>query len=249
MYEFCSQFGEDMYVFNRFINKINDTGTFVELGALNGITYSISLFFERYLNFKGILIEPTYEYNELIVNRPKCYNFNYAINYTNDKSLFLGTGACSGLVETMSENFKNTHHRNSNNTYYVNCKPMKEIIESTDIKYIDLLIIDVEGAEKVVLETMDFSIPIYVIIIELDGHNVEKDNICREILIKNGFTLDIRVSINEFWINNNYFRKDILYDETIPKINFDNLSSRGFNRFIDFNHYDINELRDSLLIQ
>lgn len=227
-----------IYIYNRFINKINDSGTFVELGAINGITYSISLFFEKYLNFKGILIEPTNEYNDLILNRPKCHNFNYAINYTNDKSLFLGTGACSGLIETMSENFKNTWHKNNNN-----CKPIKEIIESTDIKYIDLLIIDVEGAEQVVLETMDFSIPIYIIVIELDEHNIEKDNICREILIKNGFTFDIRVNVNEFWINNNYFRKNI------PKINFNNFSSYCFNRYIDFNHPNIHQLRDSLLIQ
>lgn len=52
MFEFCGQFGEDIYIFNRFINKINDSWTFVELGAINGITYSISLFLKNILILK-----------------------------------------------------------------------------------------------------------------------------------------------------------------------------------------------------
>ena len=29
---------------------------------------------------------------------------------------------------------------------------------------------------------------------------------------KNGFTFKKRVLINEFWVNDNYFRKDVVYD-------------------------------------
>ena len=61
---------------------------------------------------------------------------------------------------------------------------------------------------------MDFTIPVYVICIELDGHNVEKDERCREILRKNGFLFDRRFCINEFWYNPNYYRKELLYDAT-----------------------------------
>jgi hypothetical protein len=57
---------------------------------------------------------------------------------------------------------------------------------------------------------MDFSIPIYLICIELDGHNIEKDDKCRKILIEQGFVMKKRLAINEFWINENYFRKDLL---------------------------------------
>ena len=111
----------------------------------------------------------------------------------------------------MHENFRNIHHKNSHE-YYVKGDLFKNILSNANIKYIDLLSIDVEGGEQVVLETLDFSIPIYVVVIELDGHSQTKDNKCREILIKNGFTFDIRFCINEFWVNKNYFRKDQLFD-------------------------------------
>jgi len=40
-----AQFGEDMYIFNNFINVNTHDGTFIELGAMDGHTYSISYFF------------------------------------------------------------------------------------------------------------------------------------------------------------------------------------------------------------
>ena len=40
MKNFYSQQIEDLYVYNNFINKPNSTGIFVELGGLDGVTYS-----------------------------------------------------------------------------------------------------------------------------------------------------------------------------------------------------------------
>ena len=60
---------------------------------------------------------------------------------------------------------------------------------------------------------MDWSIPVYVICIELDGHNEEKDEKCREILRENGFVFEHRMCINEFWCNPLYYRIDLLYNK------------------------------------
>ena len=43
-----SQEGEDMALYNRFFNYKN--GFFIELGAMDGVIYSNTLFFEKYLN-------------------------------------------------------------------------------------------------------------------------------------------------------------------------------------------------------
>ena len=53
----------------------------------------------------------------------------------------------------------------------------------------------------------------------------EKNEKCREILLKQGFTFVKQLDINEFWINKNYFRKDLLYDSSIPK--FKSLNEAG----------------------
>ena len=243
-----SQFGEDMYIYNNFINIHSPDGTFIELGAMDGYSYSNTFFFENTLGFKGVLIEPTTQYNTLVQNRPNCKCINVAINYDNKDTLFIGNGACGGLESTMDIKHRNRFHSNITSGYYVKCSPLSDIINDCNLKYIDLLSIDVEGAELIVLETIDFSIPIYVIVIELDKNNEEKDQQCRDVLLKNGFKFDNRTNINEFWINENYFRKDKLFDKNIEKLNFSNMRQFGNIQFLDMNHEYIHELRDALLI-
>lgn len=212
METFYSQQGEDIYVYHNFINKVAPDGIFVELGAMNGVTYSNTKFFEDTLKFSGTLIEPTEEYQNLVVNRPGCKCYNVAVNYKTELVKFLGNYATAGLVETMNPQFKEYWHPDATE-YFVNGEPICDILKKSDVKYIDFLSIDVEGGEQVVLETLDFSVPIYVICIELDGHNNDKDHKCRSILASNGFTFKKRFSINEFWVNDNYFRKDVVYDK------------------------------------
>lgn len=248
MFIFFSALGEDIYIYNRYINKYNTTGTFIELGAYDGIYCSNSLFFERYLGFKGILIEPSERFNELIINRPDSFNYNLAINYNKNKSLFVGTGLTAGLTNNLTEKHIKTHGLDTQNEYYVDCMPISEVVNKSNFSYIDLFIIDVEGSEKIVLDTFDFSIPIYIIIIELDGNNIEKDEECRNILIKNGFTFDIRIDINEYWINHNYFRKELLYDPNISKLNFDNFHLHGHYTHMHLNHYNLYQVKEALLL-
>lgn len=209
---FYSQQGEDIYVYRNFINKIAPDGVFVELGAMDGITYSNTKFFEDALQFSGTLIEPTAQYAKLASNRPRSKCHNVAVHYKKEPVKFLGDFATAGLVDTMNSKFRQIWHPSSKE-YFVNGEPICDILKKDDRAYIDFLSIDVEGGEQVVLETLDFSVPIYVVCIELDGHNPEKDVNCRTILQKNGFTFKKRFSINEFWVNDNYFRKDIVYDK------------------------------------
>ena len=46
----------------------------------------------------------------------------------------------------------------------------------------------------------------------MDGHNNEKDEQCRKILFENNFLIDEIISDNEYWINPNYFRKELFQD-------------------------------------
>lgn len=212
MKTFYSQQGEDAFIYKNFINKFNSSGIFVELGGMNGVVYSNTKFFEDYLGFSGTLIEPTDQYNQLIINRPKCKNYKLAVNYSEGPVKILGDYATAGLVETMSEHHKNYWHKESRE-YYVDGCPFSQIIKQSQYKYIDLLSIDVEGAELVVLKTFDFKIPVYVIVIELDESNPEKDSDCRKLLQDNGFTFKKRFCINEFWVNESYDRIPELFKQ------------------------------------
>jgi len=244
MNTFFSQQGEDIYVYYNFINKIVPDGIFVELGAMDGVKYSNTKFFEDTLKFTGTLIEPTNQYDSLIYNRPKCKCYNVAVNYNKEKVKFIGDHATAGMIFTMNDTFKTLLHQNSNE-YYVDGEPIREILEKSDIKYIDFMTIDVEGGEQVVLETMNFNIPIYIICIELDGYNKEKDETCRQILLRNGFTFDKRLCINEFWINKNYYRKNILYDNSVfQNRSFSSIGELGYFPFIE--HHVISDVENAL---
>lgn len=213
MQTFYSQQGEDLFVFLNFINRAREDGRYLELGALDGVTYSNTKFFQDHLKFTGVLIEPLPNvYESLVINRPLDKTYNVAISSSEKPVSFVGNWATAGMTSTMSDTFKRDHHPNSN-TYQVQSKNLGSLLEEADIGYLDLFCLDVEGAELEVLETMDWSIPVYVVCIELDGNNEEKDEACREILRNNGFSFEQRMCINEFWVNHTYDRKDLLFKD------------------------------------
>jgi FkbM family methyltransferase len=170
---------------------------------MDGITFSNTKFFEDELNWKGVLIEPTQQFNNLILNRPNCYNFNYAISEKEGEIDFLGHSAIGGILETMNEAHKKQWKLENNVSFKVKSIPLYKIINNLNIKKIDLFSIDVEGGELGILKTMNWNIPVYIVLIELDGHNKDKDSNCREILLNNGFIYNSRIGLDEVWINEN----------------------------------------------
>jgi hypothetical protein len=220
-YIFYSQLCEDLFIFKNFINKKVEDGIFIELGAMNGITYSNSKFFEDNLGFTGVLIEPTNQYNHLVINRPNCKNYNYAIYDKEENVQFIGEYATAGILKNIPDFMYNMHLK-GHPIYDVPGIPIKNILNKENITYIDLFFIDVEGGEQIILETMDWTIPVYLIIIEMHNIDIEKDNNCRNILKNNSFTYYNTICCNEIWINYNYHKKDRLFDNNI---NFKYLNS------------------------
>jgi FkbM family methyltransferase len=220
---FFSQQGEDLYVLKNYINKKNPSGIFVEVGALDGIAYSNTGFLEMELGFSGVLIEPSKSYEKLLKYRPGCTCVNNAISDKYETVLFRDDWAMSGILTKLPDDHKREkRHEAINDEYYeVDTVPLGYVLSETNIKYIDFLSIDVEGSELEVLRSMNWDIPVYVICIEMDGHNPEKDEACREILQTNGFTFDKRLTINEFWVNKNYHRTMELFDPENPYIEWD----------------------------
>jgi len=195
---FYSQSGLDKILYEKYLNYKN--GFFIELGAIDGIIFSNTKFFEDELNWNGILIEPTEQYKNLIINRPKCYNFNYAISKTNGYEYFLGGDAVGGLLKSMNEIHKKNWNLNEQDKMIVKCVPFYELTRDMKIDKVDLFCIDVEGGELDVLETFDWNIPVYILVIETDSNNIEKDNKCRDFLRRKGFIFDFGFGLDEVWI-------------------------------------------------
>lgn len=220
--EFFSQQGEDIFIYKHLINQERIDGTFVEIGGYNGVTYSNTLFFENTLKFTGTLIEPTKQFEYMKMNRPNCHCYNLAVGYSNEPLLFIGDDACAGAVDEMYPEHKKL---NSPTEYYVNAMPFGEILEKSSLPYIDLMTIDVEGGELMVLETMNWNIPTYIICIEChERGEIEKikNEKCRQLLLSKGFIFYNKFCGNEFWVNLNYPRKHLLFNDTIKSNLFEN---------------------------
>jgi FkbM family methyltransferase len=77
---------------------------------------------------------------------------------------------------------------------------LSEIIKRTNITEVDFLSLDVEGHEYEVLKSWDFSIPIYVILIEMLGSDKIREDLCRQILIDNKYTFYANCAHNEVYV-------------------------------------------------
>jgi FkbM family methyltransferase len=227
---FFSQQGEDLLIYRNFINKTVNDGIFLELGACNGIVYSNTLFFEKELGFRGILIEPHKEmYNQLIINRPNNICYNNAVSLVTNDLEFLssGNGPVSCIKQNAADGFINSWHKNST-IIKVKTITLSNIFKEHNITYIDFFSLDVEGSELDVLQTINWdNISIYLICIELDNHNIEKNKQCRQILIDNGFIFQTKMCINEFWLNPNYYRKHILFNPSKKDVFTRNMNDYG----------------------
>jgi FkbM family methyltransferase len=209
---FYSQCLEDIYL-NDTIFKNKTNGTYIELGALDGVLYSNTKFFEDTLNWRGILIEPHPEkFIALKNNRPNNFLFNNLVSCHTEPLEFRyfvdGHAAVSGVESTLPKpHFKN-YFENENckrlpqKKVFIKPKTLTEIIKETNINHFDLLSLDVEGHEYEVLKSWDFSVPIDVILIELLGANPEKEDLCREILLKNNYKFVTKFKLNEIYILN-----------------------------------------------
>jgi FkbM family methyltransferase len=210
--KFYSQQDEDKYIIQYILkDKIHD-GTFIELGAYDGIAYSNTKVLEEYFGFTGILVEPVKKlYDALIKNRPKSKCYNCAIsNKDTDLIDYIGYNGCAGIKETIAPGSKKyLPEKDINNSYKVKNKTLSEIIKHSKLKYIDIISLDVEGGELEVLKSIDFNIPIFCIIIEAHSDEQEKNKIFGNYLKQQGFTFKERQRGNEIWFNHNYFRKHL----------------------------------------
>lgn len=186
-HEYKSQSNEDKALYEQIFSKTEPEhgGIILEMGALDGKKYSISWFFETYLNWRSILIEANpRNFKKLVKNRPRSINIHTAICPHGNVS-FIGNGAVGGAKEFMKEDHKTNWIKDENLIVSVPCSNFTNVFKRHSISGIDVFILDVEGGEYEALLTMDWNIPVGVFVIELSGGL--KDAMVRDLLFNNGY--------------------------------------------------------------
>ena len=219
-WKFFSQQNEDKDLFREFFWKNSRAlynGTFLEVGALDGVTFSNTLMYERELAWSGMLIEgcpstaAQLEKNRggvktrnTIVMAAVCQKNESYINYT------IPCNAMSGFNKNQGDAFMIQVH-SARKSVRVSCKPLSEMIRDAKMSHIDLVSIDVEGYEVSLVKTIDFSqVSIGVLVIKVNHNNENELLVLRSILIKAGLEsrgLQGMHYANEIWVNPCYSRR------------------------------------------
>jgi len=146
-------------------------GFYVELGANDGISQSNTLYFERYKGWTGVLVEPTpHNYLKCLANRSSsnhifcnaCVSFDYSDRFVE----IMFANLMSSPVGLESDVHDPVSHAHSGKQFLEStdqifafgamAKTLNVILlESNAPKQIDLLSLDVEGAEQEVLKGID----------------------------------------------------------------------------------------------
>lgn len=174
--QFYSQYQQDRYVFETFF-KDKKNGIFVDIGAYDGINFSNTYFFEKFMGWQGICIEPIPEVFAQLQSNRSCICIQGCIYDKSETVEFLRVRGYPEMLSGIISNYDERHLQRiqrevkskggSLEIIKVKCYPLTKLLLDHGFSHIDYLSIDTEGGEMRILQSIDFSqIDIDVIDIE-----------------------------------------------------------------------------------
>jgi len=216
--KYYGQYQQDKYLDKLFKGKTK--GTFVDIGAHDGLTFSNSYFFEKERNWKGVCVEPIPEIFAKLKELRSCIKINGCISdkvgtekFLRVKGEFVDTEMLSGLVEDYDSRHLERIDREikeyggSKEEIEVTCYDINKILKENNINKVDFFTIDTEGNEFKILKTIqfnDFDFDIFIV-----ENNYESDEI-NQLMTANGFKKIKKIGHDEVYRNKNklsFFQK------------------------------------------
>jgi len=159
---YASQAGQDQVVDRILGGKTG--GTFVDVGAYDGVTGSNSLYFEKWRGWTGILVEPVPKHRATAAEMRQAPCLPYAIAPEDGHASFMnvqsGYTQMSGLTESYDADLlqrvrDNPHH--VEDTITVEKKTLSQLLLDADLPHPDFISLDIEGGELGVLRSFPFA--------------------------------------------------------------------------------------------
>lgn len=174
-------------------------GTFVDVGAHDGISYNNTLYFEKNHNWSGVNIEPLeHTYNLLTNNRPNNINLNCAVFNEERECDFYSNNGYTEMLSGLTKSYdprhlnrlqKENNERGSNtNIIKVNTRRLESIFNELNIKHINYLSIDVEGAEFDVIKSINFD-TVFIDVIGFENNFEDNSIVIKEYLETKNFVI------------------------------------------------------------
>lgn len=148
------QFGQDVFAArNLFFSGGELTkGFYIEAGANEYKSLSTTYFFDKCLGWSGLCIEPQPQYHKELTEKRSCTLIPKCLTDKPTKML-IGDGS-GGSIKPYTEGMKVTK-----GLTVVDCEPLDMILTNLKLpsNHVDLFVLDVEGAERMVLDSLPWS--------------------------------------------------------------------------------------------
>jgi FkbM family methyltransferase len=162
---YYSQCNQDRYLNEQiFINKRH--GSFIDIGAHDGITLSNTYFFEKELGWNGICIEPNPVVFEKLIKNRNCICENCCIAEKEEFIDFLSITGYSEMLSGIMSTYDDRHikrierelqqYGGTKNIIKILASPLHMICKKHNMYNFDFCSIDTEGAEEYIIKNIDF---------------------------------------------------------------------------------------------
>jgi FkbM family methyltransferase len=200
-----SQYYQDFFIDILFAKK--QKGTFLDIGAHDGVSLSNTYLFEKHRNWNGICIEPNPSvFEKLQVNR-NCVVKNCCISNKEGNIIFRKVNGYPEMLSGILDFFDEKHIERINReitlhdgSSYVDIEVKSEninrILDENHIYEIDYCSIDTEGAEFEIVKSIDFE---KYHINSFSIENTNHDHIVRDFLKAKGYIFIISLN-DDFYV-------------------------------------------------
>jgi FkbM family methyltransferase len=192
---------QDEWVLSIFGQK--ERGTFIEVGAYDGVYHSNTLCLERDFGWTGWLIEALQPHAHAAKRVRRAPVITEVLGPDEcDRDLYVG-GQWSGLKDFTRKNLVDGHHIYHNPTIQVRTITLSRLLRSLRVpQVINYLSLDVEGAEYPILKSyfQDPPAQFRCMTIEI-GSNADHINELCALLEPQGYRLDNIRAWESYWIN------------------------------------------------
>jgi len=224
---YYSQAGEDKFLYENIFSKSDKfPKTYIEMGAIDGVKYSNTKFFEDHHGWTGILIEPNpVMFKSLKRNRPNNYLSDSIVSdslhevefsYFDSENL----AAVSGVTSTLTRHNKTNFFENDDiwfkemrksHLITVKKKPitLDQIIIDSEMTEFGFCSLDVEGHELNVLNSYSFDYEIMFFLIEVNPNSNE----ITKLMIEKDYSFLGHVAHNQLFAINSLIEKNTFLNE------------------------------------